>query len=60
MAIIAGIVIDHCQKRWIQLLGMIVGTAICYAPRTAWFCMQADTRYLPRLPYACSRLFLLT
>ena len=41
MAIIAGIVIDHCQKRWIQLLGMIVGTAICYALGTAWFCMQA-------------------
>ena len=41
MAIIAGIVIDHCQKRWIQLLGMIVGTAICYALGTAWFCVQA-------------------
>lgn len=41
MAIITGIVIDHCQKRWIQLLGMIVGTAICYALGTAWFCMQA-------------------
>ena len=41
MAIIAGIVIDHCQKRWIQLLGMIVGTAICYALGTAWVCVQA-------------------
>ena len=42
MAIIAGIVIDHCQKRWIQLLGMIVGTAICYALGTAWFCISAS------------------
>ena len=41
MAIIAGIVIDHFNQRWLQLLGMIVGTAICYALGTAWFCMQA-------------------
>ena len=41
MAIIAGIVIDHFNQRWFQLLGMIVGTAICYALGTAWFCMQA-------------------
>ena len=26
---------------WIQILGMIVGTAICYAFGTAWFCIQA-------------------
>ena len=31
MAIIAGIVIDKFSQRWIQILGMIVGTAICYA-----------------------------
>lgn len=42
MAIIAGLVIDHCQKRWVQFLGMIVGTAICYALGTAWFCIQAN------------------
>lgn len=42
MAIIAGIVIDRFQKRWIQYLGMIVGTAICYALGTAWFCIQAN------------------
>ena len=41
MAIIAGIVIDHFNQRWLQLLGMIIGTAICYALGTAWFCMQA-------------------
>ena len=41
MAIIAGIVIDHFHQRWLQLLGMIVGTAICYALGTAWFCMQS-------------------
>ena len=41
MAIIAGIIIDHFRKRWIQLLGMILGTAVCYVFGTAWFCMQA-------------------
>ena len=41
MAIIAGIVIDKFSQRWIQILGMIVGTAICYAFGTAWFCVQA-------------------
>ena len=33
MAIIAGIVIDKFSQRWIQILGMIVGTAICYCRR---------------------------
>ncbi len=37
MAIIAGIIIDHFRKRWIQLLGMIIGTAVCYVFGTAWF-----------------------
>ena len=41
MAIIAGIVIDKFSQRWIQIFGMIVGTAICYAFGTAWFCIQA-------------------
>ena len=41
MAIIPGIVIDKFSQRWIQILGMIVGTAICYAFGTAWFCIQA-------------------
>ena len=41
MAIIAGIVIDKFSQRWIQILGMIIGTAICYAFGTAWFCVQA-------------------
>ena len=30
MAIIAGLVIDNCHKPWIQLIGMIVGTIVCY------------------------------
>ncbi len=42
MAVIAGIVIDKFNHRWIQIAGMIIGTAICYAFGTAWFCIQAN------------------
>ena len=41
MAIVAGIIIDKFHQRWIQILAMIIGTAICYAFGTAWFCIQA-------------------
>ena len=41
MAIIAGIVIDKCRNRGIQFVAMVVGTAVCYAFGTAWFCVQA-------------------
>lgn len=41
MAVIAGIIIDNYNKKWIQILGMIVGTAVCYAFGTAWFCFQS-------------------
>lgn len=43
MAIIAGIAIDKFHQRWIHLAGMVIGTAICYAFGTIWFCMQSDT-----------------
>lgn len=43
MAIIAGIIIDHFRQRWIQLAGMIAGTAVCYAFGTLWFCLQSGT-----------------
>ena len=42
MAIIAGFVIDHYKKRWLQLVAMIVGTLVCYALGTVWFCFQAN------------------
>lgn len=38
MAIIAGLVIDNCRKPWLQLIGMIVGTIVCYLFGTIWFC----------------------
>ena len=42
MAVIAGLVIDNCHKSWIQFVGMIVGTIICYLFGTIWFCIVAD------------------
>ena len=41
MAIIAGLVIDNCRKPWLQLIGMIVGTIVCYLFGTIWFCVVA-------------------
>lgn len=49
MAIISGIVIDRFKSRWIQLLGMLVGTAVCYAFGTAWFCLQTGSALVPAL-----------
>lgn len=43
MAIIAGIVIDKFDNRVIQLLAMVVGTAVCYVFGTAWFCVVMDS-----------------
>jgi len=43
MAVIAGLVIDNCHKPLIQLIGMIVGTIICYVLGTAWFCFEAKS-----------------
>ena len=42
MAVIAGLVIDNCHNRLLQLLGMIIGTIVCYAFGTAWFCITAN------------------
>ena len=39
MAVIAGLVIDRYRNRGLQLAGMIVGTAVCYAFGTAWYCL---------------------
>ena len=33
--------IDNCRKPWIQLIGMIVGTIVCYLFGTVWFCVVA-------------------
>ena len=49
MAVIAGLVIDRCQNRGVQFAGMVVGTAVCYAFGTAWFCVLMDSTPLAAL-----------
>ena len=49
MAIIAGIMIDRFKGRWIHLLGMLAGTAVCYAFGTAWYCLQTGSALVPAL-----------
>ena len=34
-------IIDKSHQRWIQIVAMIIGTAICYAFGTVWFCFQS-------------------
>ena len=41
MALIAGWVIDHSRSRAAHMAGLILGTAVCYAFGTAWYCVQA-------------------
>ena len=40
MALLAGLVIEHTNRRTLQMLGMIGGTALCYLLGTTWFCWQ--------------------
>lgn len=43
MAILAGVIVEKSRSRILQLLGLVAGTAVCYALGTAWFCMEAET-----------------
>ncbi len=43
MALIAGLAIDKFPRRLLQFAGLIVGTAVCYAFGTAWFCFQSGS-----------------
>ena len=50
MAIVAGFFIDKFDgKRVPSILGMVIGTAICYTLGTAWFCIQADSQLVNAL-----------
>ncbi len=43
MAAAAGWILQKSSKHWIHFLGFVVGTAICYAFGTAWFCYESQT-----------------
>ena len=42
MAFVAGMAAEKCRNRGVQLLFMILGTALCYILGTAWFCRSMD------------------
>ena len=42
MAIISGLVIEKYNNRIFQFVAMVLGTAVCYALGTAWFCVIMD------------------
>lgn len=42
MAILSGMVIEMCRSRIAQFAAMVLGTSICYALGTAWFCTLMD------------------
>ena len=43
MAILAGLAVQYTRSRWLHLLGMVVGTGVCYILGTAWFCVLMNT-----------------
>ena len=64
MALVAGWVMDHSRSRAIHLGGMILGTAVCYALGTAWYCflthnpLQAAlwTCVIPFIPFDLAKM----
>lgn len=40
MLLLSGWLIDRTSKRWMQLAALILGTAVCYAFGTVWFCYE--------------------
>lgn len=46
MAIVAGLIIEKFERKIIPgMIGMIIGTAICYALGTAWLAYQANLSF---------------
>lgn len=44
LCMICALFIGHFRnRRWLCLLGMVLGTAVLYAVGTAWFCVQTGT-----------------
>ena len=49
MAIIAGLIITHTKSFPLHYLAMAVGTAVCHAFGTVWYCIQAQSAVGPAL-----------
>ncbi len=49
LVLVSGWVLAHTSTRWVQFLGFVLGTALCYAFGTAWFCFQTKSALGPAL-----------
>lgn len=50
MALIGGFFIDHWPKKWyLHLIGMVLGTLVCYLFGTLWLAYQADMTFYQAL-----------
>jgi biotin transport system substrate-specific component len=66
MALIAGLCIDKFRNPVLRFLGLVVGTAVCYALGTAWFCFQSGAQLsyavgvcvLPFIPFDLLKMLL--
>ena len=64
MAVVAGLAVDHWNNRALHFLGMVVGTGLCYALGTAWFCFSTHssvqaalwTCVLPFIPFDLGKM----
>ena len=52
MAVIGGLAIERFTRRGLHFAGMVLGTLVCYAFGTAWFCRTAHMAAIPALSVA--------
>lgn len=52
MAVIGGLAIERFTRRGLHFAGMVLGTLVCYAFGTAWFCYTAHMAAIPALSVA--------
>ena len=54
MALIAGFFIDRFPKKyWFHVIGMVLGTAVCYLFGTVWLCYQMKIGFIAGLWAGC-------
>jgi hypothetical protein len=49
MIIISGIIINKYSNKFIQFLGMVIGTAAAYAFGTIWYCIESNSDVISAL-----------
>ena len=52
MGLIGGAALEHFSNRVVHFLALVLGTAVCYAFGTAWFCVVMSTDVISALSLA--------